>query len=89
MPDGRASADPADRSTASSDEAQRDAAALLDALAQAGIHPAYREAVRRCVDEPDDQWRFCCGSSCDPCVEQIGRAVDAYRSHLAASGRAR
>lgn len=65
-----------------------DEEALLDALTQAGIHPAYREAVRRCVDEPDAQWRYCCGSSCDPCVEQMGRAVDAFRSHLAATGRA-
>ena len=93
--DGRVAADPVARPTAPSDltqpeaGAQRDAEALLAALRQAGIHLAYREAVRRCVDEPDAQWRFCCGSSCDPCVEQIGRAVDAYRSHLAASGRPR
>ena len=58
----------------------RDEAVLLEALTEAGIHPAYREAVRRYAAEPDEQWRYCCGSSCDPCVEQIGRAVDAYRA---------
>jgi hypothetical protein len=58
---------------------EQDEDVLLAALAQAGVHPAYREAVRRCAEEPDEQWRFCCGSSCDPCVQQIGRAVDAYR----------
>jgi hypothetical protein len=62
------------------EEQGRDDEVLLDALTQAGIHPAYREAVRRYAAEPDAQWRYCCGSSCDPCVEQIGRAVDAYRA---------
>jgi hypothetical protein len=53
--------------------------ALDEALAAAGIRPAYREVVRAHLDEPDERWRFCCGSACDPCVAQIGRAVDAVR----------
>ena len=54
--------------------------ALDGALAEAGIAPVYREVVRRHVDEPDERWRFCCGSACDPCVAQIGRAVDRVRA---------
>jgi hypothetical protein len=31
------------------------------------------------LDKPDDDWRWCCGSNCDPCVETLGRLVDLGR----------
>lgn len=55
-------------------------AGILDAaLAAVGLSTAYRETVREHLDEPDERWRYCCGGSCDPCIQQIGRAVDAVR----------
>lgn len=44
------------------------------------IDPSYRETVRNLVHDTDDRWRVCCGSACEPCVEQVARAVDQVRS---------
>lgn len=46
------------------------------------IDPSYLAFVRRHVAEPDASWRWCCGSNCDPCVERLGRVVDAARRLL-------
>lgn len=29
---------------------------------------------------PDDDWRWCCGSNCDPCVQVLGELVDRART---------
>jgi len=46
------------------------------------IDPSYLAFVRRHLTEPDATWRWCCGSNCDPCVERLGRVVDAARRLL-------
>lgn len=43
------------------------------------IDPSYLVFVLRHLHEPDANWRWCCGSHCDPCVEGLGRVVDAAR----------
>ncbi|MCA8969419.1 MAG: hypothetical protein KDC95_06535 [Planctomycetes bacterium] len=58
-------------------------AILTQAMQDNGIHEAFRETVRRLVFEDGDGWRRCCGSGCDPCVEQFARAVDAIRRQTA------
>lgn len=54
-------------------------AAIAALLAAERIDPSYAAFVRRHLAEPDAGWRWCCGSHCDPCVEQLGRVVDAAR----------
>lgn len=51
-------------------------------LTRAGVEASYVAFVARHVDEPDAGWRWCCGSSCDPCVQALGRVVDAAREVL-------
>ena len=48
-------------------------------LADEGIDPSYVVFVVRHAIEPDATWRWCCGSTCDPCVTQLGRVVDRTR----------
>jgi hypothetical protein len=48
-------------------------------LAAERIDPSYLAFVVRHLDAPDGTWRWCCGSNCDPCVERLGRVVDAAR----------
>ncbi len=43
------------------------------------IDPSYLAFVRRHLAEPDANWRWCCGSNCDPCVDGLARVVDAAR----------
>lgn len=58
-----------------------DFAARVEALLAAErIDPSYLTFVRRHLREPDASWRWCCGSNCDPCVERLGRVVDAARA---------
>ncbi len=54
--------------------------ALDLALAEHQVDPSFRETVRNLVHDTDDRWRVCCGSSCEPCVEQVARAVDQVRA---------
>jgi len=46
------------------------------------IDPSYVVFVARHLRRDDAGWRWCCGSSCDPCVEGLGRVVDATRRLL-------
>ena len=58
-----------------------DFASRVEALLLAErIDPSYLAFVRRHLHEPDPSWRWCCGSNCDPCVERLGRVVDAARA---------
>jgi hypothetical protein len=52
-------------------------------LTAAGVDRGYLPFVVRHLTEPDDNWRWCCGSSCDPCVRALGRVVDTVRRSLA------
>ena len=54
--------------------------ALDFALAEHGVDPSYRATVRNLVHDTNDRWRVCCGSTCEPCVEQVARAVDQVRA---------
>lgn len=47
-----------------------------------GIDDTYTAFVARHLTVPDRGWRWCCGSSCDPCVQALGRAVDRSRQAL-------
>ncbi|MBK8099077.1 MAG: hypothetical protein IPK26_18370 [Planctomycetes bacterium] len=47
------------------------------------VDPTYLRFVLQHLDDPDDTWRFCCASSCDPCVRRLARVVDAVRRELA------
>ncbi len=49
-------------------------------LAEAGVDASYVAFVARHLDRPDAEWRWCCGSACDPCVNRLGRVVDAVRA---------
>lgn len=57
-------------------------AAVAAALAETGVHHTFARTVRELLERHDEQWRVCCGSGCDPCVEALGRAVDAARRRL-------
>jgi hypothetical protein len=49
-------------------------------LASERIDASYAAFVARHVDADDATWRWCCGSSCDPCVQRLGRVVDLVRA---------
>ncbi len=51
-------------------------------LAHERVEGSYVAFVARHLGEPDGNWRWCCGSSCDPCVQALGRVVDAARVEL-------
>ena len=51
-------------------------------LAHERVEVSYVAFVVRHLGEPDVNWRWCCGSSCDPCVQALGRVVDATRVAL-------
>ena len=59
--------------------------ALDLALTEHGIDSSYRATVRNLVHDTDDRWRVCCGSSCEPCVEQVARVVDQVRALIGVS----
>ncbi len=56
------------------------AALAAAALAQQQLDPGYQRFVLEHLDRDDASWRWCCGSSCDPCVQKLGAAVDAVRA---------
>lgn len=55
---------------------------VTEALEREGVDPSYASFVARHLDADDASWRWCCGSSCDPCVQALGRAVDRARHDL-------
>ena len=56
--------------------------ALGEICAREGIDESYASFVAKHLDADDKTWRWCCSSNCDPCVTQLGRAVDRARAHL-------
>jgi len=52
-------------------------------LAEERVDASYLAFVARHVDADDAGWRWCCNSSCDPCVTRLGRVVDRLRAALA------
>lgn len=58
------------------------AAVIAGALAAEGVDGSYAAFVARHLDASDASWRWCCGSTCDPCVSRLGRAVDRARAAL-------
>ena len=60
----------------------KDRLALTQACAAEGLDPSYVSFVARHLDAADASWRWCCGSSCDQCVQTLGRAVDRARRAL-------
>ena len=61
-----------------SDETER---AIGEGLRHACMRESQREMVRAYLDAPPDPTQ-CCGSSCDPCVITIARAVRVARRAL-------
>ncbi|HEX6813256.1 MAG TPA: hypothetical protein VF384_16665 [Planctomycetota bacterium] len=59
-------------------------AELATWLAEERIDDSYAVFVRMHADADDATWRWCCGSSCDPCVQRLGRVVDRVRAARAA-----
>jgi hypothetical protein len=54
-------------------------AALTQAMLENGLDEAYRGTVKGLYLRADDDWRRCCGESCDPCALTFGRVVDRVR----------
>lgn len=54
-------------------------AALKEHCVRDGVDPGCVQFALQHIDKPDDDWRWCCGSNCDPCVETLGRLVDLAR----------
>ncbi|MBL9076293.1 MAG: hypothetical protein JNL08_02240 [Planctomycetes bacterium] len=61
------------------------AAWIREQLVAEGVDGGYVPFVARHLREPDATWRWCCGSSCDPCVQALGRVVDAARQRFGAA----
>lgn len=59
-----------------------EAARIREWLRAEGVDDSYVAFVARHVDAEDATWRWCCNSSCDPCVTRLGRVVDRARSEL-------
>ena len=55
--------------------------AITEGLRQAGMRETQRAMVRAHLDAPPDV-TTCCGSSCDPCVVTLARAVRVARRAL-------
>ena len=58
-------------------------AAIQRALQELHHDASWAGAVRRLFDASDEQWRNCCGSQCDPCVEDLARVLERARALLA------
>ena len=66
---------------AASTEAVSTEAAITEALRCTGMRETQREMIRAYLDAPPDP-TTCCGSSCDPCVITLARAVKRARRAL-------
>ena len=55
---------------------------LAEICAAEGVGESYASFVATHLDAADKSWRWCCSSNCDPCVTQLGRAVDRARRAL-------
>lgn len=57
-------------------------ATVLGLLADERLDASYLAFVARHLDQPDEGWRWCCGSNCDPCVQRLANVVDRARQAL-------
>lgn len=64
--------------------------ALREHCTQHDLDPGYVQFAMQHLRLPDDDWRWCCGSNCDPCVQVLGEVVDRARTlaGLGPDGRA-
>ncbi|MEQ1633886.1 MAG: hypothetical protein ABL997_16005 [Planctomycetota bacterium] len=53
--------------------------ALREHCVKADLDPGYVLFAMQHRRLPDDDWRWCCGSNCDPCVDVLGKLVDLAR----------
>lgn len=61
--------------------------ALLQAMAEHGVDPAWKGNVLRLHQQEDQTWRDkCCGGMCEPCVVTLCRVVDRVRELLTQPG---
>jgi len=51
-------------------------------LEEVGLAQSYRVSVRSLVRSGAQNWRSCCGASCNPCIGKIEEAVDRTRELL-------
>jgi hypothetical protein len=56
--------------------------AIAEGARFAGLDETQHGYVRAYLHQDPKEWMFCCGSSCDPCVLTIRRAVDKTRELL-------
>lgn len=49
--------------------------AVAQACREFRLDPALEGSVHAYLDEDEDLWPACCGSSCDPCVQTLGSAA--------------
>lgn len=61
-------------------------AALAKASEEDGLQEWYRDCVRPLLHMPESDWPRCCGSSCEPCSEQLKRVARRTLGLLAAAG---
>lgn len=59
--------------------------AVAEAVRQCRLDRSYALAVAEMIDEDDDGWPACCGSSCDPCVLTLATAARRARDILRAA----
>ena len=48
-------------------------------MAEAGVERGFRRSLGDLIARDDDEWRLCCGSGCEPCVELLAKIVDRVR----------
>lgn len=64
--------------------------ALREHCVRLGRDPGHVQFALQYLTVPDNAWRWCCGSNCDPCVQVLGEVVDHARTlaGLGSDGRA-
>jgi len=50
--------------------------AVMQALEEVDLPPSYRITIRSLVRSRAQNWRSCCGGSCNPCIGKVEEAVD-------------
>jgi hypothetical protein len=59
-------------------------AAVAQSMKEKGLHSAFTPLVRSFLLDASDEWRVCCQTNCDPCVNDLAPAVDRARELLGA-----
>ena len=55
-------------------------------LEEVGLPRTYRVSIRSLVRSRAQNWRTCCGGTCNPCIGKIEEAVDRTRQILLTTG---